>query len=103
MAFESAQVYDYRNLGYLEGSIDRYITDRNIEYIIYPEEMDFIYSQRPVWNDLYGNLYPYYDDLQNFFKNNCELIGEFNSPIYAMRIVRYIESTPYTVKIYTVK
>jgi 4-amino-4-deoxy-L-arabinose transferase-like glycosyltransferase len=103
MAFETAQVYDYRNLGYLESSVTDYIVDRNIEYILYPEEMDFIYEHRPLWNNLYGNLFPYYDELREFLEEDCQLIGEFESPIYAMRIVRYIESQPFTMRVYKVK
>lgn len=103
MAFENSQIYDYRNLGYLDTSIDDYIIQRDIEYIIYPEEMDFIYLNRPLWNGLYGNLFPYYDSFQSFLKTKCDLIGTFESPVYAMRIVRYIENKNYTIKIYKVK
>ena len=103
MAFDDSQVYDYRNLGFLDTSIENYILQRDIEYIIYPEEMDFIYLNRPLWNGLYGNVFPYYDSFQSFLSTKCELIGIFESPIYAMRIVRFIEDKNYKVKIYKVK
>jgi 4-amino-4-deoxy-L-arabinose transferase-like glycosyltransferase len=103
LAFDDAQVYDYRNLGYLDGTISDYIKNRNISYIIYPEEMDFIYEHRPLWNDLYGNVYPYYDDLQSLLETEFDLIGTFESPIYAMRIVRYIGEHPYSISIYKIK
>lgn len=102
-AFREARVYDYRNLGYLEGSIVDYLNDRDIHYILYPTEMDFIYANRPLWNDLYGNVYPYYDELQTYLAESCELIAEFDSPIYAMRIVRYIGEEPASLRIYRVK
>lgn len=96
---------DYRNLGYLDDNqmtFADYVKSNAIEYIIYPEEMDYIYEHRPVWNIVYGNLYPYYEELNTFIKSNCELIDEFYSP-YAMRIVRYSNDKDWSVKIYKVK
>ena len=104
-AFDTNKFYDYRNLGYLpeDETFSDYIYERNIEYIIYPDEMDFIYNTRPLWNGLYGNVYPYYEDMKNFFDNGCAVIGNFNSPIYGMRIVRYIEDKEYNITVYKVK
>lgn len=102
--FESGNLIDYRNLDYLyekEISFSEYIIERNIEYIIYPEEMDFIYERRPVWNIVYGNVYPYYDDMNEFLIKECELVHEFYSP-YAMRISRYSNEKDWSVKIYKV-
>ena len=68
-AFDEGQLLDYRNLEYLAQSgltFEEYVSSRGIEYILYPEEMDYIYQHRPVWNIVYGNLYPYYDDMQRF-------------------------------------
>lgn len=101
-AFEYNQIYDYRNLAYLEDAeFEKYIDERDIEYIIFPEEMDFIYENRPVWNVLYGNVFPYYDDIQVFFDTRCQLIDEFSSP-YAMRILMYADDKDWSVKIYKV-
>ncbi|MEA3423412.1 MAG: glycosyltransferase family 39 protein [Bacillota bacterium] len=104
-AFNTNRFYDYRNLGYLpiDKTFANYIYERNIEYIIYPEEMDFIYNTRPLWNGLYGNVYPYYEDMKNFFDNSCTIVGNFNSPVYGMRIVRYIEDKEYNIVVYKVK
>lgn len=102
--FDNDHLVDYRNLHFLKDnniSFSEYLNKRNIKYIIYPEEMDFIYGRRPVWNGIYGNLYYYYDDMKAFLDNNCELIHEFYSP-YAMRIVRYMYKQPWKVKIYRV-
>jgi len=102
--FEEGDLLDYRNLDYLyerEISFSEYITERKIEYIVYPEEMDFIYERRPVWNIVYGNLYPYYEDMNDFFFSDCTLIHEFTSP-YAMRISRFSEEKDWSVKIYKV-
>ena len=104
-AFDNGRLLDYRNLEYLEQSgltFSEYISSRDIEYILYPEEMDFIYARRPVWNILYGNLYPYYDDMQRFLSEDCTAIASFTSP-YAMRITRYRDDQDWTVTVYRVE
>jgi 4-amino-4-deoxy-L-arabinose transferase-like glycosyltransferase len=104
-AFVYDTLVDYRNLAYLEDAkmtFEEYIDSRGIEYIIYPEEMDMIYQKRPVWNIVYGNIYPYYEDMQRFFERRCTQIDEFTSP-YAMRIVRYMDTQSWTIKIYAVQ
>ena len=101
--FNNGSLFDYRNLAYLEEnklSFAEYIAKNEIEYIIYPEEMDFIYQSRPKWNILYGNLYPYYSEMQNFLKQETELIKEFSNSTYGIRIVREIAEKDWTVKIY---
>ena len=102
--FSCNNLYDYRNLNYLKENhitFSEYINKNNIEYIVYPEEMDFIYNTRPVWNFIYGNLYYYYEDMQNFLENNCQLIYRFDSP-YAMRLSMYMYEKNWFVKIYKV-
>ena len=104
--FEENKLRDYRNLNYLKNnnmSFSEYIEKNEIEYIIYPEEMDFIYNSRPVWNILYGNPYPYYSNMKKFIKNNTKLVHKFNNKTYAMRIVRYIGEKNWEVKIYKVQ
>jgi len=103
--FENGSLVDYRNLAYLQEnnlSFADYINKNKIEYIIYPEEMDYIYNSRPSWNILYGNLYPYYQEMQYFLKQETELIKEFINSTYAMRIVRKIGAKNWSVKIYKV-
>ncbi len=102
--FEEGVLYDYRNLTFIKEkntTFDDYIAERKIEYIIYSTEMDFIYNTRPLWNGLYGNLYYYYDDMQLFFDNDCELVHSFTNP-YGMRIARYFFTKETEVKIYKV-
>ena len=104
-AFDNGRLLDYRNLEYLEQnglSFTEYVSSRGIEYILYPEEMDYIYAHRPVWNILYGNLYPYYGDMRRFLEEHCEKVASFPSP-YAMRIARYMEDQDWTVTIYRVE
>ncbi|GAA0178036.1 hypothetical protein SH2C18_11580 [Clostridium sediminicola] len=103
--FDNKVFHDYRNLGYLKEankSFEEYITENKIQYIIYPEEMDFIYEKRPKWNGLYGNVAYYYEDMQNFFEHRCELLHEFSDKVYGMRIVRYINTKDWNIKIYKV-
>ncbi len=104
-AFDEGALLDYRNLDYLYDkgmTFEDYIERHEIEYIVYPEEMGVIYKRRPVWNIMYGNLYPYYDDMQAFLKEDCELLAEFTSP-YAMRIVIFAGQEDWTVRIYKLK
>ncbi|TDQ00049.1 dolichyl-phosphate-mannose-protein mannosyltransferase [Halanaerobium saccharolyticum] len=103
--FENGSLVDYRNLAYLQEnnlSFADYINQNEIEYIIYPEEMDYIYNSRPSWNILYGNLYPYYQEMQHFLNQETELIKKFTNSTYPMRIVRKIGAKNWSVKIYKV-
>ena len=102
--FDVNEFLDYRNLAYLSESnmgFDEYVRSRGIEYIIYPEEMDFIYERRPVWNIVYGNLYPYYEDMTGFLEEQCSLLHEFTSP-YGMRIARYSDDKDWKIRIYRI-
>ncbi|HMA59185.1 MAG TPA: glycosyltransferase family 39 protein [Halanaerobiales bacterium] len=103
--FDYNKLYDYRNLAYLDEnnlSFSEYIEKNNIKYIIYPEEMDFIYNRRPTWNTLYGNLYPYYSDMKDYLVTDCRLAKEFSNKTYGMRIAKYIGTKDWKVKIYKV-
>jgi len=103
-AFDEGAFLDYRNLAYIyeEGlTFAEYVQSRKIEYIIYPEEMDLIYERRPVWNVVYGNVYPYYDGMIEFLETQCSLIHTFESP-YAMRIVRFVGDKDWEIRIYKV-
>jgi hypothetical protein len=104
-AFSYDSLRDYRNLGYLDDNdmdFEDYVKSNSIEYIIYPQEMDFIYEMRPVWNIVYGNVYPYYDDMKQFLTQKCDRVHEFYSP-YAMRITRFAHDKEWSVIIYKVR
>ena len=104
-AFDEGEMLDFRNLAYLDEagmSFEEYIRENAIEYIVYPQEMDFIAERRPVWNIVYGNVIPYYDDMKTFLEEECSVVDEFVSP-YAMRIVRYSYAQEWTVTIYKVE
>lgn len=100
--FDDGKLIDYRNLAYLNNtSIECYIEENEIEYILYSEEMDYIY-RNPQWQILYGDM-PYYDELQDYLNNQCELVCSFESPTYGMRIVRYMDDYPWEVRVYKTK
>ncbi|WP_026895819.1 phospholipid carrier-dependent glycosyltransferase [Clostridiisalibacter paucivorans] len=103
--FENGKLYDYRNLSYLKKynmSFSDYIYNREIKYIVYSEEMDYIYNARPIWNGVYGNPYFYYNDMKNFLNTKCTLIHKFKDNIYGIRIARYINTRDWWIKIYKV-
>jgi len=104
-AFNYKKLHVYRDLASLEKrdlSFEEYIRGHSIDYIIYPEEMDVIYQERPVWNTVYGNIFPYYDDMQKYLKESCSEIYQFTSRVYGMRIVPYMNRKDWTVRIYKV-
>jgi len=104
-AFDHGALVDYRNLEHLEDNgltFAEYIDNNDIDYIVYPQEMDFIYQKRPVWNIVYGNIYPYYDYMNAFLDQNCTRVHAFTSP-YAMRITRHMDKQDWTVIIYAVE
>ena len=104
--FENGKLLDYRNLSYLkdEGmSIEEYVRKNKIEYIVLSDEMDLIYSQRPVWNMIYGNP-RYMEELHRFLAEHCAPVHRFRNDLYGIRIVQYIDSgRAFTVQIFKVK
>lgn len=104
--FDNGKLFDYRNLAFLKENDLRfadYMNKNKIEYIIYLEEMDMIYNSRPAFNGLYGNVSTYYKDMEDFLERNCQLVYEFNDPVYSMRITQYTNTKLWTIKIYKIK
>jgi 4-amino-4-deoxy-L-arabinose transferase-like glycosyltransferase len=103
--FQDRPFYDYRNLAFLEEagmSFEDYVDTYGIGAIVVPEELDYIYNHRPRWNIIYGNIVPWYREMQEFLRNRCTLTGQFDSPWYGMRITRYIGTQPWKVRVYRV-
>lgn len=104
--FENGKLMDYRNLSYLKDAgmtVEEYIRKNKIEYIIYSDEMDLIYSQRPIWNMIYGNP-RYMEELHRFLDEKCTLVHRFQDNTYGVRIVQYMNSDrDFTVQIFKVK
>lgn len=102
--FNTYDLYDYRNLAYLEKNqltFKDYIEMNAIEYIILPEEMLYIYDSDGKWDILYGDL-SYYDSMMTYINTDCTLINVFENPTYGMRISKYIDVYPWYTKIYKV-
>lgn len=102
--FSLGNLHDYRNLSYLKDkdlSFSEYIHMNNIEYIIYPEEIEVIHAERPRWNGMYGPT-TYYEEMKEYLENNCRLIDQFSAPVYGMRIVSYMNVKDWKVGIYQV-
>lgn len=99
------RIMDYRNLTHLEENkitLEEYIEMNDIKYIVWYEEMDYIYRNEPKWDILYGPL-NYYDDITRYLEQETQLIKAFESPTYAMRIAKYVNTYPWEVKIYKIK
>ncbi|MGE5679010.1 MAG: ArnT family glycosyltransferase [Pseudomonadota bacterium] len=102
--FDNGSLIDYRNLSFLKDnniSFAEYIRKNNIKYIIYSEELDFIHELSPKWDGIYGPL-DYYDEMKTFIRDNCTLMNEFTDSYYGIRIVRYIGTKDWKIRIYRI-
>ena len=104
-AFQDQHFYDIRNLAFLKDrnlSLQEYLQERGITYILLHEEMSYILQTQPTWDFLYGTG-PYLEELFQYLETSTELVYEFENPLYAMRIARYSGTYPWKTKIYRVK
>lgn len=102
--FNDGCLYDLRNLSFLRRqgfTIEEYLRKNQIEYLIYPEGLDFIYRTRPRWNGVYGHL-PYYRELRQFLRENCRRVTSFNAPAYGIEIPAYVGEKNWRIAIYRV-
>ena len=102
--FEDEALLDYRNLSHLpeEVSLTDYFTQNEIEYVVLSEEMAYIARNPDPWHILYGRL-DYYPELIQLLESEFELIHQFESPGYGMRIIPYLDGYPWEVRIYKKK
>lgn len=104
-AFTENRFVDWRNLSYLSSkgiSLEEYLEAKNIAYIIYTDEIDYVYENRPLWNSLYGNTAGYYQDLKHILQNSI-LVSTYSSNNYACRISLLQNTRNWTAYIYTIK
>ncbi|MBN1837628.1 MAG: hypothetical protein JW820_17355, partial [Spirochaetales bacterium] len=104
-AFAPGALHAFNDLAALTDagpSFEQYVDEHGIQFILYPDELDRIYAERPIWNDLYGNLAPYYGQMQRFLSERCELVARYEEPVFAMRIVAYQGRYPARLRIYRV-
>jgi len=98
----AGNLHDWRNLAELKGqnmSLKQYLLNEKITHIVIPDEIDFYYEKRPVWNSSYGNPARYYSDLQ-LVLSESDLISELHYSGYAIRLSRYRHSGYKTFRIY---
>ncbi|TVR02255.1 MAG: hypothetical protein EA403_09145 [Spirochaetaceae bacterium] len=101
-AFEYGQLRVWRDLQHLPrgASLLGFLRSEGIELVFYPDELDVIFAERPVWNAVYGNLYPWYGHMQRIVREESEPVTRFAASCYAMRLVRYRCAGPYGVSVY---
>ncbi len=104
--FDNGRLLDYRNLSYMKTNgitVEEYVEKYKVEYIILTDELNYIYSQRPKWNILYGNLY-WLEEFQAFVETDCDYVGSFDSDIYNMRISELVNGGQvYAARVYKVR
>lgn len=104
--FKNGRLRDVRNLTYLKEnglSVEDYIRQNHIQYIVLSDEMDFLYQRRPVWNMIYGNP-RYVPELRQFTEEKCTLVHQFQDNTYGIRVVGYMRSDlDFTVQIFKVQ
>lgn len=93
------QLIDFRNLWHVK-DFESYIRKHEITFIVIPDEIHYIKKTSPRWDILYGPL-DYYDNMVAYL-DKCQLVDTYESPTYAMRIARYINTYPWQTSIYKV-
>lgn len=101
-AFDANRFYDVRNLGYLEENaltIENYLAERKIEYVIWHEEMDYIVRTSPRWDFLYVTI-AYEEALHQYLSEHAVVVDSFENPLYAMRISKFSGTYPWITTVY---
>ena len=103
-AFSPGSLYSFRDLEVLNTGFTfvDYIKKHKIEYIIYSDELKIIFEERPVWNTMYGNIYPWYEDMMSFLKTDCEKLYQWNEPVFGMRITTYMGKLDSNITIFKI-
>lgn len=104
--FDKGKIFDYRNLSFIKEkgiSFSQYIDSRNIQYIIYYDEIDYIYEQNPRYNGIYGDVSSYFMEMQFFLQNECNRIYSFSNSTYGTNIFHLIDKKQWQVHIYKVR
>ena len=100
--FDQGVLRDYRNLPYLEvgQALETYLAEQKIQYILWSDELDYIYENRPYYNVIYGNS-RFIKDLKGYCQNHCMAVGSFENPLYGTRIFSLLNDPEYgTVTVY---
>ncbi|MEG0541593.1 MAG: hypothetical protein RR528_04635, partial [Angelakisella sp.] len=94
--FENGSLRDYRNLPFAlrDGTLEEYIEANEIEYILYSQELDYLYEHRPYYNVIYGNIM-FRDELLRFCSERCTKLSSFQNATYGARVTGLIGSGEY--------
>lgn len=78
---------DYRNLPFVvEGEgLSSYLERNEIEYILYHQELDYLWDHRPYYNVIYGNVM-FVQELKRYCEENCQVVGSFQNSRYGIRV-----------------
>jgi len=93
--FDNDALLDVRNLTYLKENdmtFAQYVESRNIETIVWSDEMDYLYEHRPYFNVLYGNP-RYVPEVETYLREHCTLVGSFDNTGYGMRLVQLTDES----------
>lgn len=100
--FENKKLLAYRNLHYLNINFDDYIDSREIEYIIYYNEIDYIVKNQPYFNIIYGDLRDVYPQIKEFLNSRCIEIDRFTNTTYGTNLANMIDKKEWEIIIYKV-
>lgn len=100
--FENGQVLAYRNLQYLKISFEDYIVSRDIDYIIYYDELDYINENNPTYNVMYGDLSQVYPQIKVFLNSKCVEVNRFTNTTYGTNLANLIDQKEWQIIIYKV-
>lgn len=100
--FDNGALMDYRNLPLLEENgltLEQYVRDNGVEYLIISDELYILYERRPNYNNIYGNI-NFLTQLEDLLQD-CTLVHSFTDNQYGIRAVGLQDYTgDCTVRIY---
>lgn len=103
--FENGKLLAYRNLQYLQYHDLRfadYIRSREIDYIIFYRELDYIVNKSPSYNVMYGDLGAIHPEIKEFLSTDCDEIDRFTNSTYGTNLADLIDEEDWEIIIYKV-
>lgn len=102
-AFEYDRMVIWRDLSSLETgqSLEKFLDEQDVRWIVIPGELQIIYRDRPVWNNLYGNP-AWYPELLEIVESRGIPVARESFPSYAMRIVPFMDRDDWQLQIYRI-
>lgn len=83
------------------GALARFLVAEGVTHLVVPvDELELIYTRRPLWNEVYGNPTWFYPELLEIIYHCGERVGEYDAPVYAMRMIHYQGRGTARVRIY---